>query len=317
MHSLTSVPGIQVGHAQNAAGATGCTVVLCPPGTAAAVDQRGGAPGTRETDLLGTSRLVLHADAVLLAGGSAFGLAAADGVVGWLEERGIGFATGAGAVPIVPAAVLYDLEVGDPRARPDAAMGRAACEAASSGPVAEGTVGAGTGARVGSLRGSACAMKGGVGAAGEELRGGLVVAALFAVNAFGDVIDEDGRVLAGLREAPGSPRIEGTLRALVEGAPPPAARSTSTVIGVVATNGRFGREDLIRIAGMAHDGIARAVSPAHTLLDGDTVFALATGAVDGDATLAGAVAAEVAARAVRRGVLRATPLGGLPAAVLR
>jgi L-aminopeptidase/D-esterase-like protein len=317
MSSLTSVPGILVGHAQDLDGATGSTVVLCPPGTTGAVEQRGGAPGTRETDLLAPSRLVLHVDAIVLAGGSAFGLAAADGVMGWLEERGVGYPTGGGPVPIVPAAVLYDLEVGDPRARPGPAMGRAACEAASSAPVIEGTVGAGTGARVGALRGSACAMKGGIGSAAEEAPGGLVVAALFAVNAFGDVIDADGSILAGLRAAPSSSRLEGTAAALhAASVRLPGARG-STVIGVVATNGRFGREDLARIAAMAHDGIARAVSPAHTPFDGDTVFALATGAVAGDVTVAGAAAAEVAARAIRRGVLRATPLAGLPAAVLR
>ncbi|MBI4602740.1 MAG: P1 family peptidase [Planctomycetes bacterium] len=331
--TLTAVPGIRVGHAHDLRGATGCTVVLCPPGTVGAVDQRGGAPGTRETDLLAPSRLVQHVNAVLLTGGSAFGLAAADGVVRWLEERGLGFPTRAGPVPVVPAAVLYDLEVGDPRARPDAALGRAACDAASAAPAPEGSVGAGAGCRVGSLRGSACATKGGMGswavALGGETGEGFTVAALFAVNALGDVVDAAGEVIAGLRAAPGSARFEGTLEALLRSDTPPVAGLGgagpggagtggaglgSTVIGVVATDARLDRDALGLVAAMAHDGIARAVRPAHTLFDGDTVFALATGRREADPSIVGAAAAEAAAEAIRRGVLEASSLGGIPAA---
>lgn len=315
--TLTAIPGLRVGHAQDLRGGTGLTVVLCPPRTVGAVEQRGGAPGTRETDLLRTSRLVLHVNAVLLTGGSAFGLAAADGVVSYLEEQGIGFPTVGGPVPIVPAAVLYDLEVGDPKARPNALMGRSASETASSRPVAEGTVGAGTGCRVGTLRGSACATKGGVGSALVELEGGILVAALFAVNALGDVIDESGTILAGLRASDGSAQFCGTVNALRDGPLPSRAGLGSTVIGVVATNARLGREDLSLVASMAHDGIARAVSPAHTLFDGDTIFALATGEVDADPTRVGAFAAEVTGQAIRRGVLTATPLAGILAARFR
>jgi L-aminopeptidase/D-esterase-like protein len=312
--TLTGISGIRVGHAQDLDGGTGLTVVLCPPRTIGAVEQRGGAPGTRETDLLRTGRLVLHVNAVLLTGGSAFGLAAADGVVRFLEEQGIGFPTGGGPVPIVPAAVLYDLEVGDPKARPDAAMGRRACEAASSLPVPEGTLGAGTGCRVGALRGSLFATKGGVGSALVELEGGLKVAALFAVNSFGDVVDEGGDILAGLRESAGSPRLASTLNALREAPLAPRAGLGNTVIGVVATNALLRREELTLVAGMAHDGIARAVSPAHTLLDGDTIFALSTGEREADPIRVGAFAAEATAKAIRRGVLEATPLCGIPAA---
>jgi L-aminopeptidase/D-esterase-like protein len=331
--TLTAIPGIRVGHAHDLVGATGCTVVLCPPGTTAAVDQRGGAPATRETDLLKPGRLVEHAHAVLLTGGSAFGLAAADGVARYLEERGVGFPTSAGVVPIVPCAALFDLGVGSAAARPDAAMGRAACEAASREPVPQGSVGAGTGCRVGGLHGNAFATKGGIGSSavmidgedGSEDGGGLLVAALFAVNAFGDVIAPDGTVLAGLRLAPRSPQLTSSLEALRRaeagrrasaGARPAergGERLESTVIGVIATNAALGRDALAHVAAMAHDGIARAVSPAHTLFDGDTIFALATGKRAADPSLVGAFAAEAAARAIRSSVLLAASLADIPA----
>ncbi len=317
--TLTAVPGIRVGHATNLLGITGCTVVLCPPGTVGAVDQRGGAPGTRETDLLGPSRLVQHVNAILLAGGSAFGLAAADGVVRWLEERGIGFPTGSGPVPIVPAAVLYDLEIGESRARPGAEMGRAACDAASTDPAQQGSVGAGTGCVVGKLRGNACATKGGLGSAAIKVSKGsevddLVVAALFAVNSLGDVVGASGEILAGLRAAPDSAHFADSTACLLRGVPPVAFGFGNTVIGVVATNARLDRPALAHAAAMAHDGLARAVRPAHTLYDGDTIFALATGAVEADPTVVGTLAAEVTERAIRSGVLEAVSLGGVKAA---
>jgi len=306
--TLTAIRGIRVGHATDLHGVTGCTVILCPPRTEAAVDQRGGAPGTRETDLLRPSRLVRHPHAILLTGGSAFGLAAADGVVSWLEERGVGFRTSAGPVPIVPAAVLFDLDAGDPKARPDAAMGRSACEAATSLPVKEGSVGAGTGCRVGALLGPSRATKGGLGSARIRVPGkhGFQVAALFAVNALGDVIDEAGRILAGLRSAPGSRRFLDTRTVLAKALAKRRSTFGHTVLGVIATDARLDREALAHVATAAHDGIARSVRPAHTLLDGDTVFALSTGTrPPADPSLVGALASEAAAQAIRRAVLEA------------
>jgi L-aminopeptidase/D-esterase-like protein len=317
--TLTAVRGIQVGHATDLRGITGCTVVLCPRATVGAVDQRGGAPGTRETDLLRPSRLVRHVDAVLLAGGSAFGLAASDGVVAWLEKRGVGFRTGAGPVPIVPAAVLYDLEIGSSRARPDAAMGRRACTLASSRIVPQGSVGAGTGCTVGKLRGIARAVKGGIGSAATETTcrrpsERITVAALFAVNAFGDVMGEGGEWLAGLRATPRSVHPASTLMELRNLPAARLSRFESTVIGVVATDARLDREALAHVASMAHDGIARAVHPAHTLVDGDTVFAVATGTrPEVDPSIVGALAAEVTACAIRHAVFFAGSLGGVPA----
>jgi L-aminopeptidase/D-esterase-like protein len=312
--TLTSVPGFLAGHAQDLEAATGCTVVTCPPGTAGAVEQRGGAPGTRETDLLRGGRLVQAVDAVLLAGGSAFGLGAADGVLRFLEERGRGFPTPAGVVPIVPAAILYDLEVGSAAVRPDAPMGYAAALAASAAPVEQGSVGAGAGCRVGGLLGSARATKGGIGSAALRLSNGVIAGALFAVNAFGDVIDERGEVLAGVRAAPGESGKTEALELLL--ANPSRRRYLergSTVLGVIATNARLSRDELQRVACMAHDGIARAVRPSHTLFDGDTVFALAAGDREADPSAVGAAAAEATARAIRNAVRRARSLGGVPA----
>ena len=308
--TLTDVPGIRVGHAHDLGAATGCTVVLCPRSTRCAVDQRGGAPGTRETDLLGPGRLIEHVDAVLLSGGSAFGLAAADGVVAWLEERGRGFPMPEATVPIVPAAILYDLGVGRSDVRPGPARGRAACEAASAAPVAQGCVGAGAGCRVGAPLGPARATKGGIGSAGATLPGGAVVAALFAVNSFGDVAGENGRTIAGLRSEAEGERFASSLEWLLRDGSA-AGSGTSTVIGVVATNARLSASDLALVATMAHDGIARAVRPSHTLFDGDTVFALSTGDVDAFPAAVGALAAEVTARAIRAGVLQATSLAGV------
>lgn len=306
---LTDVAGIRVGHATDRRGATGCTVVLCPDGARCAVDVRGGAPGTRETDLLGPGRLVQEVHAICLAGGSAFGLAAADGVMRWLEERGIGFDTGVARVPIVPAAILFDLAVGDPRARPDAAMGYAACEAASPGPVAEGSVGAGTGAVVGSILGPAGARKGGVGTASLRTAGGWTVAALVVLNCYGGVRDPStGRWLVGPPPAAGSAEPVGW----------PGA-GTNTTLVVVATDAPLDRDRLYRIAQLAQAGLARVVAPVHTLLDGDIAFALATGRRAGEPGPAellalGDAAAELVARAALRAVREAEPLAGVPRA---
>jgi len=292
---ITRVGGIRVGHLTDRGRLTGCTVVLCPPGTVGSGEVRGGAPGTRETDLLRPGMLVEEVHAVLLTGGSAFGLAAADGVMRFLEERGIGFDADIAKVPIVPAAVLFDLGVGDAAARPDASAGYAACEAATGGDVEEGSVGAGTGATVAKIRGLSHAMKGGIGTAALEEQG-LVVAALFAVNALGEIVDDEGEVLVGARGEPS----EGT---------EPAAGNTT--IGVVATNARLSKERAHLLALAAHDGLARAIRPSHTIWDGDTVFTLATGEVDASQAQVEEMAERVVAEAIRRGVRLAE---GIPSA---
>jgi len=314
--TLTRVPGIKVGHYTDLDAATGCSVILCPPGTVGAVDVRGGAPGTRETDLLQAHNLVAEVTAISLSGGSAYGLATADGVMRWHSERGLGYRSRSGAVvPIVPAAILFDLTIGRPGIRPDAAAGYQACEAASAAPVAMGSLGAGTGARIAAIAGDERASKGGIGSAATVLPNGVVVAALMAVNAVGNVIGEDGKILAGLRSRDGA----GFLSVLDEMARMSAAGDgadarENTVIGVVATNGRLDKAQAQKVAQMAHDGIARAINPAHTMYDGDAIFALATGVVAADTTLVGAFAAEMVAAAIRRAALRATSLAGIRAA---
>jgi L-aminopeptidase/D-esterase-like protein len=308
--TLTRIPGLRVGHWTDSAGLTGVSVILCESGAVGGVDQRGGAPGTRETDLLRPLHLVQEVHAIVLAGGSAFGLAAADGVVRYLAGRDIGHRTLVRRVPVVPAAILFDLEVGDPRAYPDAGAGYAACMSAVTDPVAEGNVGAGTGCSVGKLRGVGWATKSGIGSAclavGEE----LLVGALVAVNALGDVLDERGAILAGVRDDTGWADSMALLRQGLREPGPPAA--SATVIGVVATNARLTKEQANWVAQMAHDGLARAVRPAHTLYDGDTLFCLATGAIEADANVVGAFAAEAVAAAIRRGVRAAARAGGLP-----
>lgn len=313
--TLTAVPGIKVGHYTDLEAITGCTVVRCPPQTVGAVDVRGGAPGTRETDLLQAHNLVAEVTAVALSGGSAFGLATADGVMRWHVERGLGYQSRSGVVvPIVPAAILFDLTIGDPHVRPDADAGYQACEAATAEPVSMGSVGAGTGARIAALLGNERASKGGLGASAIELANGLIVAALMAVNAVGNVIGGDGRIIAGLRSADGLGFVSvlETMAGLMSNAPAPPANE-STVIGVVATNARLRKAEATKVAQMAHDGVARAVNPAHTMYDGDTIFALATGEIAADPTVVGALAAEAVADAIRRAVLTATSLGGVRA----
>jgi L-aminopeptidase/D-esterase-like protein len=309
--SITDVPGIRVGHVTNKEALTGCTVVLCPKkGAIGGVDQRGGAPGTRETDLLRPMHMVDRVHAVLLAGGSAYGLDAAGGVMRWLEEQGIGFDARVATVPIVPAAILFDLDVGDASVRPDAAMGYAACEVAavwqaSDGPVAEGGVGAGTGCTVGKIMGLDRAAKGGIGMASADLGGGLVVGAIVAVNAFGDVVDPDtGQILAGARPQRGEGFADtlATMKGMVGNTRLRFASRSNTVIGVVATNGKLSKEEANKVAQMAHDGLARAIRPAHTMFDGDTIFALAMGKKGADVNLVGAFAAEVVAQAIVRAI---------------
>ena len=312
-NAITALPGILVGHASDYAAWTGCTVVLCEAGAVVGVDVRGPAPGTRETDLARPGHLVERAQAVLLAGGSAFGLAAADGVMQYLEGRGKGYRAGRAVVPIVPAAILFDLDVGDGWVRPDAAMGLAACRAASAGPVAEGTVGAGTGATVGKLLGMKSAMKGGLGTAARSA-GGVTVGAIVAVNAFGDVVDPaSGAILAGARRPVGSGFMDtaASLGSLVGRAAISLAESTT--IGVIATDARLSKEEACLVASSGHDGLARAIRPSHTLFDGDALFTLATGRRRAPLTLVMALAAEAVAEAVVRGIRAAEGLPGLPA----
>ena len=314
-NTLTRIQGIQVGHVTDLEGATGCTVILCPPHTVGAVDVRGGAPGTRETDLLLPQNHVEEVTAVVLSGGSAFGLATADGVMRWLDERQIGYKSGTGyIVPIVPAAILFDLAVGKQGIRPTAEMGYQACENATTDPVQQGSVGAGTGARIAAMLGNERASKGGIGSATIELDNGLIVSALMAVNAVGDIIDENGQILAGLRTEDGT-GFAGMLNAMtvmLNVGNKPETRE-NTVIGVVASNAKLTKANTHKVAQMAHDGIARAVNPSHTMFDGDTIFALSTGEILSHPTLVGAYAAEVVAQAIRNAVNHATSLAGLRA----
>jgi L-aminopeptidase/D-esterase-like protein len=307
--SITDVAGLKVGHFTDTRRPTGCTVVLCEGGATCGVDVRGAAPGTRETDLLRPDNLVEQVHALLLSGGSAFGLDAAGGVMRWLDERGHGLAVGPARVPIVPAAVLFDLWVGDASIRPDAAAGYAACQAAAATPPAQGSVGAGAGASVGKLFGIERAMKGGVGAASITV-GAVTVGALIAVNAGGDVIDPaSGAVVAGTLDANGRPRSSAAAIAAGE-LPARAIAGMATTIGVVATNARLTKAQANKLATMAHDGLARSINPVHTMTDGDTLFALATGAIarPGEMTVLGTLAAEVTARAVLNAVRAARGL---------
>jgi L-aminopeptidase/D-esterase-like protein len=292
-------PGYRIGHAENRTGLTGCTVILPPPGTIAAVDVRGGSPGTRETGVFTPGNLISEIHGLLFAGGSSFGLAASTGVSAWLRDRGVGFSVGPARVPIVAAAVLFDLAVGDPHAFPDEAMGRRACDAASEGEVPRGSVGAGVGATVGKLLGPAKASPGGIGVASLRLPGGELVCALAAVNAFGDVVDPDtGALLAGPRAA-SAYRADRALRE-DDRIDSPLAGSHTTLV-CVATTVAFDPGALKRVAIEAHDGLARAVRPAHTIVDGDVTFALAPGGTPPPLLTrmrVGAAAAHAAARAI-------------------
>jgi len=295
--SITDVAGIRVGHWTDEAAATGCTVVLCPPGTAGSVDVKGGAPGTRETDALRPGTLTPEVHAIVLTGGSAFGLAAADGAVAWLAERDIGFDTDIARVPIVPAAVLFDLGIGDPSVRPDAAAGRAACEAATDAPVAEGSVGAGTGATVAKDPDPAAGWKGGIGTSSAS-DGEVVVGAVVAVNALGAIVGDDGIPIAANRSSEAVGERSG---------------GTNTTLVVVATNARLSKERANLLAQAGSEAIAAAVRPSHTLRDGDCVFAVGTGQVEAPQPLIERLAIAVVADAIRRGVLSAASLGGVPA----
>jgi L-aminopeptidase/D-esterase-like protein len=326
-NTIIDISGIEVGHATDLDALTGCTVILSRKGAVAGVDVRGGAPGTRETDLLNPLNLVEKVHAIVLAGGSAFGLDAASGVMRYLEEQGIGFDTGAAKVPIVPSAILYDLAIGSAKIRPDADMGYRAAESASAESCPEGNVGAGTGATVGKIFGMKSAMKSGLGSSCVDAGGGVLVGALVAVNAFGDVFDpQTGAILAGARSTQLGPLHLGaqgyfantleTMRSFTGRTVMGFATKSNTVIGVVATNAHLEKAGAAKVAQMAHDGLARVIRPAHTMLDGDTIFALSSGNKNADVTTVGAFAAEAMVEAILRAVQAAESAGGLPGLLL-
>jgi L-aminopeptidase/D-esterase-like protein len=312
MKGLTDIAGIRVGHASDYEAITGCTVILCEKGAVAGVDIRGGATGTEEMDVMSPFHIAPQVHAVVFAGGSAFGLEAASGVRRWLEQKGIGFQTGAAVVPIVPCAILYDLAIGKAGVRPTREMGEAAAAAASDGPVAEGAVGAGTGATVGKALGMAHAMKSGIGTFTVELAGGVKVSALVAVNAWGDVVDpRGGRIVAGTRKSPGSREFANSAELMktraAEGIP-----GRNTTLAVVATNARLGKVQAARLAQMGQQGLVRTISPVHTSLDGDLCIGLSAGALEARPDALGVAAAEAVAQAVLRAVRSAKSLGGIP-----
>lgn len=313
-NAITDVPGIKIGHYTDKEAATGCTVILCEDGAVAGVDVRGAAPGTRETDPLRPMSLVGQAHAILLSGGSAFGLDAAGGVMRYLEERGFGFDTGVAKVPIVPAAILFDLRIGSSKVRPGPDEGYKACLDASSGPVAEGCVGAGTGATVGKALGPERMTKSGLGTSSQRL-GNVTIGAIVAVNAFGDVLDPGtGRTIAGPRDMEKGGFLD-TLEVMKEFKESLSTLPTNTTIGVIATDASLDNAQANKIAQMAHDGLARVIRPIHTMVDGDAIFTLATGkAAAEDITTLGAIAADVIAAAVIRAVTQAESLAGIPAA---
>jgi L-aminopeptidase/D-esterase-like protein len=312
--SITDVQGVKVGHFTESRRPTGCTVLLFEKGATAGVDVRGGAPGTRDTDLLNPVTTVQQVQAIFLSGGSAFGLDVASGVMRYLEEHRLGFAMGDIIVPIVPGAILYDLEIGDAKVRPTAESGYKACQAATTERVVEGNVGAGAGASIGKMFGPKQAMKSGLGSASVRVGDtGIVVGALVAVNAVGDVLDpKTGQIIAGARKADGSGFMDSMAR-IREGYSV-RADSANTTIGVVATNVALDKAQATKVAQMAHDGLARTIYPVHTPSDGDTIFAVATGANSARANpgAIGALAAEVMTRAVLRAVMNARGIAGLP-----
>jgi L-aminopeptidase/D-esterase-like protein len=317
--NITAVPGITVGQFTLSERPTGCTVILATNGAVGAVDVRGGAPGTAETDLLSPFNTVERVNAITLSGGSAFGLDARSGVVKYLDERKVGYPTGAGPVPIVPAAILYDLNIGGhPEIRPGPDCGYKAAASATSGVVEEGNVGAGAGATVGKMMGANRAMKGGVGSTALQTTDGLIVGVIIAVNAVGSVIDpRTGRPVAGVRTSDGRSLDDPfaiVRRGLTQ--PAPAREFENTTIGVIATNARLTKAQALKVAQMAHDGMARAIVPSHTPSDGDTLFVLATGDRLGDPNIGtiGALAAEAVSDAILRAVRAARGIPGYPAA---
>ena len=300
--AIIDVPGIKVGHSQDLKAGTGCTVIICEKGATTGVDVRGGAPGTRETDLLNPINLIDKAHAIYLGGGSAFGLDGATGVMKYLEERGIGFDVVLTKVPIVPGAVLFDLAVGDYRVRPDAKMGYEACLKASEEEIRQGNVGAGTGATVGKIFGGLRCMKSGLGTASFKSQE-LIIGAIVAVNCLGDVIDpENGEIIAGVltEDRKGFANTMSFLRNFPQKTQDNFSKNTT--IGVIATNAKLTKAGVTKVAIMSQDGYARTISPAHTMFDGDTIFCMATGEVEAGANVVGAIAAEVMARAIVKAI---------------
>jgi len=303
---ITDIPGIIVGHAQDMEAGTGCTVVLCKKGAVAGVDVRGAAPGTRETDLIRPGNLVDKIHAVMLSGGSAFGLAAADGAMEYLEKEGIGFNVGITKVPIVASAVIFDLFYKNWEIRPDRRMGYEACQNAESGFVEQGSVGAGTGATVGKILGITNSMKGGVGTSSLKISNEIIVGAIVVVNAFGDCLNpENGAIIAGAKNPHTGEFLDTKAYMLTEGLGK-TLNIENTTIGVIATNAKLTKEQANKIASMAHDGLARSISPVHTMLDGDTIFVMATGEVDTEVNVLGVASVEVIARAVVNAVMSAS-----------
>ncbi len=310
---ITKVSGFQVGHASDFKNVTGCTVVLCPPGTVGSVDIRGSASGTRQIDALVNYHLITEIDAVLIAGGSAFGLDAAGGVMEYLEQQGRGFDVTVAKVPIVPTAVLFDLSVGNPQVRPDKAMGFAACQAARGKPQGDGSIGAGTGATIGKILGVNLATKGGLGTAYVDGPDGLQVGALVVVNALGDVVSpETGEILAGVRKSVESREFADATELIRKGVVRRHFGEANSTIGIVATNARLNREEARKIAQLGHDALARCIRPVHTVFDGDTIFALAHPRVESDLQIIGLLAETVLQQAIVRAVKSADNLGVLP-----
>lgn len=312
-NAITDVPGIKVGHASDFNGMTGCTVILCEEGTAAGIDVRGSAAGTRQIDALSPGHIVDRIHAIVLSGGSSFGLDAATGVSKYLEEKGVGFDVGITRVPIVPTAVIFDLLFGDHRVRPTAQMGYAACLNAQE-EVPEGSVGAGTGAVIGKLFETSRAMKGGLGTASVAMPDGLRVGALVAVNAFGDIIDNiTGRIIAGLRKSEDSMEFANTSNCLKQGIVKQKFALVNTTLGVVATNAGFSKRDITKVAQMAQGGLIKTINPVHTTFDGDLVFALSLGDIEADTNKVGVLAEFVVAEAIKRAVKKADGFGLIPA----
>jgi L-aminopeptidase/D-esterase-like protein len=313
-NAITDVKGIKVGHASNFKGYTGCTVILCEDGATGGIDVRGSAAGTRQTDSLQSQHLVEEVHAVLISGGSAFGLNAAGGVLDYLEERGKGFQTSVTKVPIVPTAIIYDLSFGDYRVRPTPDMGYNACKDASAGKVEEGSIGVGTGATIGKLYGMEQAMKGGFGTASRKLPNGLIVGAAVAVNAFGDVVNnEDGTIIAGARDSEKGYGFVNSFEHIKKGIESKEEFFQETTLGVVATNANLTKRQAIKIAQMAHTGFAKAISPIHLTSDGDLVIALSTRKINADLNIVGLLAEEAIAEAVKRAIIAADGFGIMPA----
>jgi len=313
LNSITDVKGLKVGHASDYKGYTGCTVILCEDGATCGIDIRGSASGTRQIDALSMNHIVEHVHAILLSGGSSFGLDAATGVMRYLEEKGIGFDVGPAKIPIVPTAVIFDIFFGDPKARPTPELGYEACINARDS-VEEGSIGVGTGAAVGKIFEISRAMKGGVGTSSIVLPDGLVVASLVVVNAFGDIIDNvTGKIIAGARVAPDSLEFANTVESIKKGAIKKQFGLVNTTLGVVATNAKFNKKEITKVAQMAQGGLIKTISPVHTTFDGDLVIALATGECEADLNLVGVLGEFVIAEAIKRAVKKADGFGILPA----